>query len=41
MHHATITTKIIAVQTQMLEDAVDLEDNMVSMLKAYSTKHVL
>ena len=41
MHHATITTKIIAVQTQMLEDAADIEDNMVSMLKAYSTKNVL
>ena len=41
MHHATITTKTIAVQTLILEDAVDLEDNMVSMLKAYSTKHVL
>ena len=37
----TITTKIIAVQTQMLEDAADIEDNMVSMLKAYSTKNVL
>ena len=41
MHQATIITKIIAVQTQMLEDAADIEDNMVSMLKAYSTKHVL
>ena len=41
MHHATITIKTIAVQTLILEDAVDLEDNMVSMLKAYSTKHVL
>ncbi len=41
MHHVTITTKTIAVQTLILEDAVDLEDNMVSMLKAYSTKHVL
>ena len=41
MHHATITTKIIAVQTQMLEDAADIEDNMVNIIKAYSTKHVL
>ena len=41
MHQATITTKIIAVQTQILEDAADIEDNMVSMLKAYSTKNVL
>ena len=38
MHQATITTKIIAVQTQILEDAADIEDNMVSILKAYSTK---
>ena len=41
MHHATITTKIIAVQIQMLEDAADIEDNMVNIIKAYSTKHVL
>ena len=41
MHHATITTKIIAVQTQILEDAADIEDNLVSILKAYSTKNVL
>ncbi len=41
MHQATITTKIIAVQTQILEDAADIEDNMVSILKAYSTKNVL
>ena len=41
MLHATITTKIIAVQTQMLEDAADIEDNMVNTIKAYSTKHVL
>lgn len=41
MHHATMTTKIIAVQTQMLEDAADIEDNMVNTIKAYSTKHVL
>ena len=41
MHHATITTKTIAVQTLILEDAADLEDNMVNTIKAYSTKHVL
>ncbi len=41
MHHATITTKIIAVQTQILEDAADIEDNMENTIKAYSTKHVL
>ena len=41
MHQATITTKIIAVQTQMLEDAADIEDNMVNTINAYSTKHVL
>lgn len=41
MQHPTITTKIIAVQTQILEDAVDIEDNLVSILKAYSTKNVL
>ena len=44
MHHVTITTKTIAVQilqTQILEDAADIEDNMVNTIKAYSTKHVL
>lgn len=41
MQQATITTKIIAVQTQMLEDAADIEDNMVNTINAYSTKHVL
>ena len=41
MHQATITTKIIAVQTLILEDAADLEDNMVNTIKAYSTKNVL
>ena len=41
MHQATIITKIIAVQTLILEDAVDIEDNMVNTIKAYSTKHVL
>ena len=38
MQHPTMTTKIIAVQTQILEDAADIEDNLVSILKAYSTK---
>ena len=41
MQHPTMTTKIIAVQTQILEDAADIEDNLVSILKAYSTKNVL
>ena len=41
MHHVTIITKTIAVQTQILEDAADIEDNLVSILKAYSTKNVL
>ena len=41
MQHPTITTKIIVVQTQILEDAADIEDNMVSILKAYSTFLVL
>jgi hypothetical protein len=36
-----MTTKIIAVQTQILEDAADIEDNMVNIIKAYSTKYVL
>lgn len=38
MNHATITTKIIAVQTQILEDAADIENNMINTPKAYSTK---
>ena len=37
MHHVTITTKTIAVQTQMLEDAADTEDNNI---KGYRTKSV-
>ena len=41
MHHVTITTKTIAVQILILEDAADIEDNMVNIEKAYSTKHVL
>ena len=41
MHHVTITTKTIAVQILILEDAADIEDNMVNTIKAYSTKNVL
>ena len=41
MHHATITTKIIAVKTQMLEDAADIENNIINTPKAYSTVYVL
>ena len=41
MHHVIITTKTIAVQILILEDAADIEDNMVNTIKAYSTKHVL
>lgn len=41
MHHVTITIKTIAVQTLILEDVADTEDNMVNTIKAYSTKHVL
>ena len=41
MHHVTITTETIAVQILILEDAADIEDNMVNTIKAYSTKHVL
>ena len=41
MHHVTITTKTIAVQTLILEDTADTEDNIVDMTKAYSTKIVL
>ncbi|WP_296032943.1 hypothetical protein [uncultured Veillonella sp.] len=37
MQHPTMTTKIIAVQTQILEDAADIEDNILDMTKAYST----
>ena len=38
MHHATITIKTIAVQTLILEDAADIEDNILDMTKAYGTK---
>ena len=41
MHHVTITTKTIAVQTLILEDVADIEDNNINTIKAYSTKHVL
>ena len=41
MHHATITTKTIAVQTLILEDAADTEDNILDMTEAYSTIMVL
>ena len=29
MHHVTITTKTIAVQTLILEDVADIEDNIM------------
>lgn len=41
MHHATITAKTIAVQTLILEDAADTEDNILDMTEAYSTIFVL
>lgn len=41
MHHATITAKTIAVQTLILEDAADTEDNILDMTEAYSTIMVL
>ena len=34
----TILAKVIVVKTLMLEDAADIEDNMVNTPKAYSTK---
>ena len=36
-----IPAKVIVVKTLIPEDAVDIEDNMVNTIKAYSTKHVL
>ena len=36
MHHVTITTKTIAIQTLILEDAADTEDNILDMTEAYS-----
>ena len=41
MHHVTITTKTIAVQTLILEDVADIEDNILNMTEAYSTIFVL
>ena len=41
MPHATITTKTIAVQTLILEDAADIEDKILDMTEAYSTIFVL
>jgi len=41
MHHVTITTKTIAVQTLTLEDVADIEDNILDMTEAYSTIFVL
>ena len=36
-----IPAKVIVVKTLIPEDAADIEDNMVNIVKAYSTKHVL
>ena len=36
-----ILAKVTVVQTLIQEDAADIEDNLVSILKAYSTKNVL
>lgn len=41
MQHPTMTTKIIAVQTQILEDVADTEDNILDTTEAYSTIFVL
>lgn len=41
MHLATITAKTIAVQTLILEDAADIEDNILDTTEAYSTIFVL
>lgn len=41
MHHAIIIAKTIAVQTLILEDAADTEDNILNMTEAYSTIFVL
>ena len=38
MPHVTITTKTIAVQILILEDAADTEDNILDTTEAYSTK---
>ena len=36
-----ILAKVTVVQMLIQEDAADIEDNLVSILKAYSTKNVL
>ena len=41
MHHARIIAKTIAVQTLILEDVADTEDNILNMTEAYSTIFVL
>ena len=41
IHHVTITTKTIVVQTLILEDAADTEDNILDMTEAYSTIFML
>ena len=41
MHHATITTKTIAVQTLILEDAADTEDNILDTTEGAVTKQPL
>ena len=38
MHHARIIAKTIAVQTLILEDVADIEDNMISTLKGAVTE---
>ena len=37
----TILAKVTVVKTLILEDVADIEDNMISTLKAYSTVYVL
>lgn len=41
MHHVTITTKTIAVQTLILEDVADIEDNILNMTEGAVTKQPL
>lgn len=41
MHHVTITTKTIAVQTLTLEDVADIEDNILDTTEAYGTIFIL
>lgn len=38
MHHVTITTKTIAVQILILEDAADTEDNILNMTEGAVTE---